>query len=419
MAISDWLFGRNKGNMTDRGWTEKLSGYDKKVAQPNTATHEDFKDTPDQGTLSSWEAEDQGRQLNDPEKGSGGSSSKSSGGSKSSKSSSKSSSSSDYEKQLEKQRKEEEKRKEQLKGQYNDRYGYLSEQIRGRQGIATQERDRALSGVNAELQNLLTQGATGKEDLTDYYDTQEESLTSAKEKMDEDLRRTFQARNITESSYYLDKQNEQNDNFLKTLSGLNKEEARRIKEADSEMQYYQTQAINKQGEIESAYAQTLEQISSDLTKTDWEREDAIQALDQEFQQKMNTIDERLIQYSMEQEAFRKEVAGYAGVDTSYLNENVSQDWEAKTGMDIQSLMKSAKDPSYIEQALRNSMGGDKKTDPDVYARLRSMQSNPDTFDKNYGYLLSDDEKRNLGIATQARYEKPETGGNDAEEAVTF
>lgn len=300
-------------------------------------------------------------------------------------------------KKIEEEKKEEyEKMMKKRKNQYGERYDELSDMIRSRIPEAESDRDAALSDVDAELKNLITKMDVSRGDTKAYFGEQKEDLKSEHEKANKELARIFQARGASDSSYFMEKLQESQTEFEKTLSRLGDSEARKYSEIDADMTYYQTQAISKRSEIEKAYNQTIRSIQEDLTKTSWEKEDAFQKLDEEFMGKMEAIDQRIMEYTFQQQEFRNEVAKW-----SYDNSFKSQKWGEEYGMSAaekNEAMKMGLGGDTLMDALKNSVGEDGKVDPDAYARLRSASDlSADQFDKKYGYLLSSNEQSNLGL----------------------
>lgn len=299
-------------------------------------------------------------------------------------------------KQEEDKKDEYEKMMKKRKSQYGERYDQLSEMIQSRIPDAEQDREAALSGVDAELTNLLTKMDVSRDDTKAYFGEQKDDLKDEHEKSNKELARIFQARGASDSSYFMEKLQESQTDFEKTLGRLGDSEARKYSEIDADMTYYQTQAISKRTEIEKAYNQTIRAIHEDLNKTAWEKEDAFQKLDEEFMTKMDSIDQKIMEYTFQQQEFRNEVAKWA-YDTAFKD----QKWGEEYGMSAaeqNEAMKMGLQGSSIIEALKGSVGEDGKVDPDAYARLRSASDlSADQFDKKYGYLLSSNEQSNLGL----------------------
>ena len=301
----------------------------------------------------------------------------------------------DLKKIADKQKEAEEERLKQMKKSYNTRYDQLSEMIESRRPEVEADRNAAIESINAELANLIQKGEISKQDTNAYYDQSKSELQTAHENSVKELSRIFQSRNATDSSYFMEKLQQSQSQFEKTLANLGGEQARQIAKLDADMTYYQQQSISKKAEIEKAYNETIRAINEDLTKTSWEKEDAINQLDSEFSNKMSAIDDRILQYSLQQQQFRSEVEKWAYEQSfkerqwaaDYALEQVKQNQQYKTSQG-----------ECILDVLSRSKGMDGYSDPDVYARLRSESKlSADQFDKKYSYLLSSDGKKRLGL----------------------
>jgi hypothetical protein len=189
-----------------------------------------------------------------------------------------------------------------------DRYAFLTGDIKSRLPIAEKEKTAALSGVDSEMQNLTTKAGIGKENVLAQYADTEENLKEEKAKLDQDLARIFEGRNVVDSSYFIKEKQKSNDKFLGTLEKLGGEKSRQLAAYDADITYYQKQAVDKRAEIEAAYAKTVQQINSDLTKTQFEQEDALAKLESEYNTKISTIDNNIMEFSLKQQEFRQGVS---------------------------------------------------------------------------------------------------------------
>jgi len=303
----------------------------------------------------------------------------------------------DLKKIADKQKEAEEERLKQMKKSYNTRYDQLSEMIESRRPQAEADRNAAIESINAELANLIQKGEISKQDTNAYYDQSKSELQTAHENSVKELSRIFQSRNATDSSYFMEKLQQSQSQFEKTLANLGGEQARQIAKLDADMTYYQQQSISKKAEIEKAYNETIRAINEDLTKTSWEKEDAINQLDSEFSNKMSAIDDRILQYSLQQQQFRAEVEKWA-YDQSFKEKQWAADYALDEANKNASYKTSGGDDIY--EVLSQSKGTDGYTDPDVYARLRSYSNmSADQFNKKYSYMLSNDSKKRLGLTT--------------------
>lgn len=301
----------------------------------------------------------------------------------------------DLKKSADKQKEAEEERLKQMKKSYNTRYDQLSEMIESRRPEAEADRNAAIESINAELANLIQKGEISKQDTNAYYDQSKSELQTAHENSVKELSRIFQSRNATDSSYFMEKLQHSQSQFEKTLANLGGEQARQIAKLDADMTYYQQQSISKKAEIEKAYNETIRAINEDLTKTSWEKEDAINQLDSEFSNKMSAIDDRILQYSLQQQQFRAEVEKWA-YEQSFKEKQWAADY-ASEASDRNASYKTSKGEDILE-VLKRSRGIDGYSDPDEYARLRSESKlSADQFDKKYSYLLSSDGKKRLGL----------------------
>jgi len=283
-----------------------------------------------------------------------------------------------------KQKEEQEKLLKKQEKSYNSYYDFVTNDIKSRLPQAESEKASAIESINAELENLLTKGNISKEDASSYYANTKEDVTKAHEETNKELARLFGARNATDSSYFMEKLQQSGTAFEKTLANLGSEESRKLAEIDADMTYYQKQAIDKKAEIEKAYNETIRAINSDLTKTSFEKANAIQNLESEYQSKVASIDDRILSYGVQQQEFRSNVMKWS-YDESY---------KASTT--------ASADATF--DALKASVGRDGKADPELYARLRSSAKiSADQFDKKYGYLLSGNEQTNLGLTKSSNY----------------
>lgn len=338
-------------------------------------------------------------------------SSYSSSSSKSSKSSSKSSGGAndlakdllknDPSKAIIKQQKEQAERaaalRAQQEGNYNTRYGQLKGMIEARRPKAETDRDANMEQINAELANLLSKADSAKLDTNQYYADEEDAVRTAHTQSEKDLARIFQSRNASDSSYYGEKVQQGDQEFEKTLAKLGSSRASQYSKVDADMTLYKTQALGKKAEIEKAYTGVIEQINSDLTKTDWEKEDAISNLEKEYQTKLDTIDERVLKAQIEQQSFRTEVAKWA-YDQTYKEDQDAKAYSLSASK-ANSALQTQKNADSIYDELKGTIGEDGKVNPDIYARLRSSAKiSPDAFDKKYGFMLSGAEQGNIGVS---------------------
>ena len=301
----------------------------------------------------------------------------------------------DLKKSADKQKKAEEERLKQMKKSYNTRYDQLSEMIESRRPEVEADRNAAIESINAELANLIQKGEISKQDTNAYYDQSKSELQTAHENSVKELSRIFQSRNATDSSYFMEKLQQSQSQFEKTLANLGGEQARQIAKIDADMTYYQQQSISKKAEIEKAYNETIRAINEDLTKTSWEKEDAINQLDSEFSNKMSAIDDRILQYSLQQQQFRAEVEKWA-YEQSFKEKQWAADYALEQAKQNEQY-KTSQGESILD-VLSRSKGMDVYSDPDVYARLRSESKlSADQFYKKYSYLLSSDSKKRLGL----------------------
>ena len=110
------------------------------------------------------------------------------------------------------------------------------------------------------------------------------------------------------------------------------------------------------------------------------KEDAINQLDSEFSNKMSAIDDRILQYSLQQQQFRAEVEKWA-YDQSFKERQWAADY-ASEAADRNASYKTSKGEDILE-VLKRSRGIDGYSDPDEYARLKVNQNfQRDQFDKN-------------------------------------
>lgn len=297
----------------------------------------------------------------------------------------------DYEKKYKDQEDDAQKAMKKRKGAYENMYDTVRDNLFARRGELDNERNRAVNTIDSDLENALTRARSGREEMDEYYDDQESTLRDSYSDQKDERQRIFTARNITNSSYYIDAVTKADAEFNKVLGSLNKDEARRIADYDIQIKEISDNATNKKAEIESAYVQAQRQINEDITKTDYEKADAFDRLEQEFSQKSSALDEQLLKIQMQQQSYREKVSQYA-YDKGYTNTTYgidlsNEDLKMKTPNATQALL----------EALSATKGSDGYVDPDEYVRLRSIsQGSPSTFDARFGNLLNPNDASKTG-----------------------
>jgi len=284
---------------------------------------------------------------------------------------------------------------------YNNRYGQLGEMIRGRLAGAEQSRTSNMESINAELTNLLAKADASRNDTRAYFEDQRDTIQTNHTNAEKEMARVFGSRNIQDSSYYVEKMQEGDQAFEKTLAKMGTAEASQYSKLDADLTLYSQQAMSKKAEIEKAYTDMVTAINQDMTRNDWAKEDALQKLESEFNEKMSTIDDRIMTAQTQQQQFRNEVMKWS-YDTSYKEAQDAQAYELESKKFNASLQKEQSGDT-IYDALSQSQGEDGKVDPDVYARLRSSAKiSAEQFDKKYGFMLSGGEQGNLGVKTATK-----------------
>lgn len=321
------------------------------------------------------------------------SSSNSSGGSKSSGGSGGSSSgSSSMEKDLNKSKNSAEDALEARKKAYGKLYGQLTSNLQAMRGDVNTQRDNALTAMDSDYENALTRSNSTKESMGEYYDGQEKDLSKSYEDQRKERERMFQARNITNSSYYIDAVTEADSKFNETLSSLGKDEARNILEVDTQIKELETERMTKRSDIETAYNQSMRQIEADITKTAVEKADAMDRLNGEYESKIGTINQQLLSIQQQQQAYREKVSA-SNFDTGYQN--------TQYGIDLNNqdlMMKTPAAQAQLLKALESTKGADGYVNPDEYARLRSLiTGSPTTFDNKYGTYVNPKDAPKLGL----------------------
>ncbi len=303
----------------------------------------------------------------------------------------------DIKENLEKQKEREAEILKEREKAFTNRYAELGTMIEGRRAGAEETKASAMESVNAELQNLLTKADVARTDTKSYYQDEKDNLQKTHTDAEKEMARIFGSRNILDSSYYVEKMQEGDTEFEKTLAKLGTAEASQYSKLDADMTLYSKQAISKKAEIEKAYNETIRAINEDLTKNGWEKEDALQNLESEFNEKMATIDDRIITAQTQQQQFRTSVMQWA-YDKSFEEVKWNDTYKIDAAKTNATLQKQESGDT-IYDALSKSAGGDGKVDPDVYARLRSSAKiSADQFDKKYGFMLSGDEQKSLGVS---------------------
>ncbi len=211
---------------------------------------------------------------------------------------------------LKKQDKAEKERRKKMKKAYDNLYSSLRGNLEAQKGDVQAQRESAFGGLESDYTSAMTRAESGKQETSRYYDESEADMREEYGQQKKDRARIFQGRNITNSSYYIDAVTEADTAFNKTLSRMNENEARTILEQDTQISELGNQRMQKRQEIEMAYNQTMRQIEGDLTKTDFDRSNAMQQLEDEYNAKMGTISQQMLEIQQAQQSFRDSAGNF-------------------------------------------------------------------------------------------------------------
>ena len=217
---------------------------------------------------------------------------------------------------LKKQKSAEKDRMRKMKKAYDKLYGTLRDNLLEQRGDVEGQHNTAISGLDMNYNNAMERADAGREETTRFYDESEEDLRSSYEDQRKERERIFTARNITNSSYYIDAVTDADKEFNKVLGRLNEDEAKTYAEQDRQIKELSQERMSKRGEIDSAFAQAMRQIENNLAQTDFQKATAMQNLQDEYNSKMATIEQQLSQIEMAQAQFRERVSSYS-VNTGY------------------------------------------------------------------------------------------------------
>ncbi len=275
---------------------------------------------------------------------------------------------------LKKQKKAAEKRRKAMRKAYDGLYGTLHKNLLAQRDSAGNSRKTALAGLESDYQNAADRSGRAKEETGKFYDDKETDLRGDYKKQKEERARIFQARNITNSSYYIDAITEADTEFNKVLGRLNEDEARTVAEQDTQLKELGQTRMQKRAEIENAFADMMRQIENNLAKTDFEKANAMQNLEDEYNSKMSVINQDLLTIKAQQQEFRDRVTNYA-VSRDYQNGDYGYDINNKA---LQK--KGASMQDQIKAAMMSGKSGKKKDDDEN--RFISQGRQQSTTQKN-------------------------------------
>jgi hypothetical protein len=227
----------------------------------------------------------------------------------------------------------------------NKGFDKYTKTLKGRIPLAENAKNTAIEGVNAELSNLLTKADLGKQGIESQYSTQEEDLKTEKAKLDQDLSRIYQGRGIMDSSYFIKEKQSSDDKFLKTLQTLGTDKSKQLASYDSDIVYYQSQAIQKRSELQQAYEKQIQDINEATDQSQIQKMDSVAAIEKEYQDKLDQVDNKILEYSMKQQEFRQSI-------TKWQAENYT-DWkkEAEASIETAKQKSSPLIKKYMDQGF--------------------------------------------------------------------